>query len=69
MVKTFSNNSESSVLHNGFTTNYFKLLRGVIFILGVEILAARVRLERNIEGITIFNTQHKTSLPMIHLYF
>ena len=28
-VKTFYNNTESSVLHNGYTTNYFKLSRGV----------------------------------------
>ena len=69
-VKTFYNNIESSVLHNGYTTNYFKLTRGVrqgcplspyLFTLGAEVLAARVRLERNIEGITIFNTVHKIS--------
>ena len=69
-MKTFYNNTESSVLHNGFTTNYFKLLRGVrqgcllspyLFLLGAEILAARVRLERNIEGITLFNREHKIS--------
>jgi len=29
--------------------------------LGAEVLAARVRLVRNIEGITIFNTMHKIS--------
>ena len=28
-MKTFYNNTESSVLHNGYTTNYFKLSRGV----------------------------------------
>ena len=69
-VKTFYNNTESSVLHNGFTTSYFKLSRGVrqgcplspyLFILGAEILAARVRLERNIEGIKLFNIEHKIS--------
>jgi len=30
-----------------------------LFILGAEVLAARVSLERYIEGITIFNTEHK----------
>ena len=35
--------------------------RVALFLLGAEILAARVRLERNIEGITIFKTEHKIS--------
>ena len=69
-TKTFYTNTESAVLHNGHTTNYFKLTRGVrqgcslspyFFILGAEILAARIRQETNIEGIKIFETEHKIS--------
>ena len=43
-VKTLYSNAESSVLHNGFTTNYFKLSRGVspyLFILGDEIRCSK----------------------------
>ena len=69
-TKTFYTNIESAVLHNGYTTNYFKLTRGVrqgcpfspyLFILGAEILATRIRQERNIEGLKIFETEHKIS--------
>ena len=69
-TKTFYDNTESSVLHNGYTTDYFELSRGVrqgcpvspyLFIIGAEILAAKIRQENNIEGIKIFETEHKIS--------
>ena len=69
-TKTFYTNIESAVLHKGYSTNYFNLTRGVrqgcplspyLFILGAEILATRIRQERNIEGLKIFETEHKIS--------
>ena len=51
-------------------TGYFKLSRGVrqgcplspyLFILGAEILAARIRQGEKIEGIELFGTEHKIS--------
>ena len=69
-VKPLYTNTESAVLHNGYTTDYFKLSRGVrqgcplspyLFILGVEILAAKVRQDCTIQGINIFETEHKIS--------
>ena len=69
-VKTLYTNTESAVLHNGYTTDYFKLSRGVrqgcplspyLFILGVEILAAKVRQDYTIQGIKILETEHKIS--------
>ena len=56
-------NSESSVLNNGFCTNYSKLSRGVrqgcllspyLFILAAEVLTTKIRQDKTVRGITIF---------------
>ena len=69
-ISTFYTNSESSVLNNGFCTNYFKLSRGVrqgcplspyLFILAAEVLATRIRQDKTVRGITIFGTESKIS--------
>ena len=69
-ISAFYTNSESSVLNNGFCTNYFKLSRGVrqgcplspyLFILAAEVLAIRIRQDKTVRGITIFGTESKIS--------
>ena len=69
-ISTFYTNPESSVLNNGFCTNSFKLSRGVrqgcplspyLFILSVEILACKIRQDKEIEGIRIFKKEIKIS--------
>ena len=69
-VSTFYTNSESSVLNNGFTTDYFRLSRGVrqgcplspfLFILGAEILANKIRQSKNVSGIHIYQHEFKIS--------
>lgn len=69
-ISTFYTNPESAVLNNGFSTNYFQLSRGVrqgcplspyLFILGVEILACKIRQDKEIQGIKIFNSEVKIS--------
>ena len=69
-ISTFYSNSESAVLNNGFCTNYFKLSRGVrqgfplspyLFIITFEILACKIRQDREIKGISIFHKEFNLS--------
>ena len=63
-------NIESCVLNNGRASNFFALKRGVrqgcplspyIFLLCVEILAERIRTNKDIEGIFIKGNEIKVS--------
>ena len=60
------NGVQSSVVNGGFMTNYFEITRGVrqgcplspsLFILAVELLALKIRQNRNCEGIYLPNNQ------------
>ena len=64
------NNIESCVLNNGWSTDFFKLERGVrqgcplspyLFVLGVEILAEKIRKNETIKGITVSENEIKIS--------
>ena len=61
-IKLFYHNTESCILNNGWSSNFFKPERGVrqgfplfpyLFILCVEILAETIRQNKNIKGIKI----------------
>ena len=63
-------NIQSCVLNNGWASNYFTPERGVrqgcplspyIFILCAEILAAKIRRNNDIKGITVFGNEIKIS--------
>ena len=64
------NGVQSSVVNGGFMTNYFEITRGVrqgcplspsLFILAVELLALKIRQNKNCEGIYLPNNQVKIS--------
>ena len=72
----FYNNSEPAVLNDGFCTNVFKLLRGVrqscplspyLFIVGAEIFACKIRQDKTIKGITVFQKEEGGSFPTTFL--
>ena len=61
---------DKSILNNGWTSNFFKLVRGVrqgcplspyLFILSVEILADAIRQKKEISGITLIGKEIKLS--------
>ena len=69
-ISIFYSNIQSSVLNNGFSTNYFALSRGVrqgcplspfLFVLAVELLACKIRQDKEIQGINIFQRELKIS--------
>ena len=69
-ISTFYSNIRSSLLNNGFSTNYFALSRGVrqgcplspfLFVLAVELLACKIRQDKEIKGINIFQRELKIS--------
>ena len=68
--ETSNNNCESTVINNGYISDWFKPERGVrqgcplttyLFILKAELLALSVRQNNNIKGITVENTKIKLS--------
>ena len=61
---------ESCILNNGWTSDFFKIQRGVrqgcslspyLFVLSVEMLAKEIRKNRNINGIVVRNEEIKLS--------
>ena len=69
-IKLFYHNTENCILNNGWSSDFFKLERGVkqgcplspyLFILCVEILAETMRKDKNIKGITIDRQEIKIS--------
>ena len=69
-ISTFYSNTESAVLNNGFCTNYFHLSRGVrqgcplspyLFVLAVELLACKIKQDKEMQGIKIFGKELKLS--------
>ena len=69
-VNTCYSNIESTVINNGFRTNWFKPSKGVrqgcslspyLFILSSEILSNKIRQDHNIKGIKIYENEIKLS--------
>ncbi len=66
-IKMVYNDIESTVINNANTGKYFKLERGCpllayLFILAIDILANKIRFEKNIKGIKINKRSIKLSM-------
>jgi len=69
-VKVLYNKTESCILNNGWSSNFFQLERGVrqgcplspyLFILAAEVLTNAIRNDNNIKGISVNNKEIKIS--------
>ena len=69
-VGIFYNNIESTILNNGFATNWIKPSRGVrqgcplspfLFVLSAELMANKIRQSTNVKGICLFGNELKLS--------
>lgn len=68
--KTFYTNPQSCVTNNGFATPFFSLERGVrqgcplsgiLFVIGVELLACAIRSDKSIKGLSLNSREFKLS--------
>ena len=75
-IKIFYNDVSSCVLNNGFTTDLFNIQCGVgqgdplspiLFILAIEVLACRIRDDKDIKGILINEEEIKLTLFADHM--
>ena len=69
-IKTFYANPQSCVTNNGFATPFFPLecgvrqgcpLSGILFVIGVELLASGIRSDNSIKGLLLNSTEFKLS--------
>ena len=69
-VNIFYTNIESTVINNGFITNWFRPSNGVrqgcplspyLFILSAEILSNKIRQDFDVKGIKVFENKNKLS--------
>ena len=69
-VSTFYTNIESTVVNNGYTTNWFKPSKGIrqgcplspyLFILSAELLSNKIRQDSTVNGIKVFGNEIKLS--------
>ena len=69
-VNIFYTNIESTVINNGFITNWFRPSRGVrqgcplspyLFILSAEVLSNKIRQDFGVKGIKVFENEIKLS--------